>query len=646
MSSNSKKEDPRRGVKGAREPAEVDLADSQDSPWPIPAVAADPLAPFSSRRASNRRPANSRLPNFKDQACTVQLPAAQAPAAAAAFNRPPANVPLPDFKDQVRHATPPPQRSGKPKPTDAAPAFKQGEEEDHSPVVAPRNPMQQHQDPQAVLVGNGQDPSVTPFAEGIPINNTEALPTGGGGGGALVAAAGFGNATTPQTTVLRKNIVWAIAFVVLGTVVAVVVALTINNSSGSDSPTPPPPVAPPTLTPSVVAPPTDSEVPSEISKLTASDGAAGDRFGWKVAIEGDTIVVGAWFDDDNGADSGSAFVFTRTGTTWTEQAKLTASDGAANDQFGKSVAIEGDTIVVGAHQDDSFSGSAYVFQRTETTWTQQAKLIARDGAASDYFGTSVAIAGDTIVVGAHFDDGNGSNSGSAYVYMRTGTTWSQQAKLTASDAAANDVFGVSVAIAGDTIVVASDLDDDNGIDSGSVYVFTRTGTTWTQQAKLIANDGAASDFFGYNVAIAGDTIVVGARMHDDNGNNSGSAFVFTRTGTTWTQQAKLTASDGAASDLFGFSVAIAGDTIVVGAAYDDNENGSDSGSVYIDSGSAYVFTRTGTTWTEQAKLTANDAGEFDSFGISVAIDVDTIVVGSYLDNDNGIDSGSAYVYDL
>ena len=249
-------------------------------------------------------------------------------------------------------------------------------------------------------------------------------------------------------------------------------------------------------------------------------------------LTGDTIVVGAHSYDDNGADSGAAFVFTRTGTTWTEQAKLTASDGAAGDRFGVSVAIANDKIVVGADKDNTdngaSSGSAYVFMRTGTTWTVQAKLMASDGAAFDQFGSSVAIAGDTVVVGASFDDDtdNGTNNGSAYVFIHTGTTWTEQAKLMASDGNGEDRFGISVAIAGDTIVAGAVYDDDKGDSSGSAYVYTRTETTWTQQAKLTASDGGAGDWFGYSVAIAGDTIVVGAYGDNDNGDDSGSAYIY------------------------------------------------------------------------------------------------------------------------
>jgi len=366
-------------------------------------------------------------------------------------------------------------------------------------------------------------------------------------------------------------------------------------------------------------------------KITALDAALGDRFGISVAVSGDTAVVGAEGDDDGGGNSGSVYVFTRSGNTWSQQAKLTASDAAAADFFGNSVAVSGDTIIVGALRDEDAgieSGSAYVFTRSGTTWTEQQKLTASDAAAFDFFGNSVAVSGDTIIVGAIADD-----SGSAYVFTRSGTTWTEQQKLTASDAAGGDEFGASVAVSGDTAVVGANADADAGTDSGSAYVFTRSGTTWTEQQKLTASDAASGDFFGASVAVLGDTAVVGASGDDG---LSGSAYVFTRSGTTWTEQQKLTASDAAAGDRFGGSVAVLGDTAVVGAFNDD-----DAGN---DSGSAYVFTRSGTTWTEQQKLTASDAAAGDRFGVSVAVFGDTTVVGASLNDDAGNDSGSAYVY--
>ncbi|MCK9517380.1 MAG: FG-GAP repeat protein, partial [Ottowia sp.] len=372
-----------------------------------------------------------------------------------------------------------------------------------------------------------------------------------------------------------------------------------------------------------------------------------------ISADGNTAIVGAYFDDDKGDNSGSAYVFTRSGTTWSQQAKLLASDGAGGDQFGISVTISGDgnTAVVGSRYDDdkgAQSGSAYIFTRSGSTWTEQAKLLANDGAASDNFGVSVAISGDgnTATVGAYLDDDKGYNSGSAYVFTRSGSTWTQQAKLIASDGVDSDYFGYSVAISGDgnTAVIGAYQDDDKGSNSGSAYVFTRSGITWTQQAKLIASDGAASDFFGRSVAISGDgnTAIVGVYQDDDKGSSSGSAYVFTRSGTTWIQQAKLIASDGAATDEFGQSVAISadGNTAIVGAKNDDDKGGN--------SGSAYVFTRSGITWTEQAKLLANDGAANDFFGFSVAISGDGLlaVVGACADDDLGTDSGSAYIYQL
>jgi hypothetical protein len=200
-----------------------------------------------------------------------------------------------------------------------------------------------------------------------------------------------------------------------------------------------------------------------------------------VAVDGDTIVVGASLDDanDNGVRSGSGYVFTRSGTVWAKQEQLTASDGDSNDSFGVSVAVDGDTIVIGAALNDANdngadSGSAYVFTRNGVVWSQQGKLTASDGASDDSFGVSVAVDGDTIVVGASLDDANdnGVRSGSGYVFTRSGTVWAKQEQLVASDGASEDFFGRSVAVSGDTIVIAAPYDDDNGFDSGSVYIYS------------------------------------------------------------------------------------------------------------------------------------------------------------------------------
>ncbi len=346
-------------------------------------------------------------------------------------------------------------------------------------------------------------------------------------------------------------------------------------------------------------------------------------------------------------NQGSAYVFVRVGSTWIQQAQLTATGGAANDQFGISVALDGDTALVGAYGDDvggnTAQGSAYVFVRSGSTWTQQAKLTAADGAANDFFGVCVALDGDTALVGVPEGDvGAAFDQGSAYIFTRSGTTWTQQAKLSASDGATNDSFGESVALAGDTALVGASRHDVGATDTqGAAYVYFRTGSSWSQQAKLTAADGAASDRFGFSVALSGDTALVGAYFDDVGVNsNQGSAYVFIRSGSTWTQQAKLTAADGAASDVFGGSVALFGDTALVGPLFDDAIAPSDQGS-------AYIFTRSGTTWNQQARLTAADDGASDRFGISVALSEDTALVGASRDDvDANNNQGSTWTFNL
>lgn len=376
-------------------------------------------------------------------------------------------------------------------------------------------------------------------------------------------------------------------------------------------------------------------------KLITDDAKTHDHFGCSVAISGSTVVIGARSDVkvDN---PGSAYVFVYNGNGWTQQAKLITNDGQAYNDFGCSVAISGDTAVVGNDYDDVngfATGSAYVFVRNGNSWTQQAKLTAKDGEGNDKFGCSVAISGDTVVIGA-LDDVTFGETGSAYVFVRSGSRWNQQAKLTAKDGENWDYFGCSIAISGDTTVVGAWGDDDKRDESGSAYVFVRSGSRWTQQAKLTADDGQGNDEFGWSVAISFDTAVVGVNGDNDNGYRSGSARVFVRSvSSNWTQQAKLIADDGEANDHFGGSVAISGDTAVIGSSCDD-DNGENSGS-------AYAFVRNDSdNWNQQSKLIAanGEAGVF--FGCSVAINGDTAVVGSDRDNDNGFETGSAYVYEL
>ena len=385
----------------------------------------------------------------------------------------------------------------------------------------------------------------------------------------------------------------------------------------------------------------------ELQKLFAGDGAAFDDLGWSVALDGDAALVGARGADVNGNfRQGAAYVFTRTGGLWAQQAKLVAGDGAAFDGFGISVALDGDTALVGAANaavNGVRQGAAYVFTRTGEGWVQQGKLVAGDGAASDAFGLSVTLDGGTALVGAYNAAVNGNRfQGVAYVFTRAGEGWVQRAKLVAGDGAAFDRFGGSVALHGDTALVGAGYAAVNGNSGqGAAYVFSRTSDGWAQQAKLVAGDGAASDGFGISVALDGDTALVGALGADVNGNGpQGAAYVFIRTGGDWVQQAKLVAGDSAVFDDFGTSVALDGDTALVGA-WGAAVNGN------FQQGAAYVFSRTGEGWAQQAKLVAGDGAADDVFGWSVALDGDTGLMGAPgADVDGNRWQGAAYVFTL
>jgi hypothetical protein len=385
-------------------------------------------------------------------------------------------------------------------------------------------------------------------------------------------------------------------------------------------------------------------------KLTASDASVEDAFGYSLALGGDTAVVGAYGDDiGSNTDQGSAYVFTRSNGDWTLQQKLTAGDGGFYDRLGNAVAVSGDTIVVGARTDtvgaNYFQGSAYVFTRSNGVWTEQQRITAPDGAESDSFGTAVAVSGDTVLVGAIHDTvGSNYQQGSAYVFGRSNGVWTFQQKLTApnGDGEPSDAYGGSVALSERTLVVGAYLDDIGHLPNhGSVYVYARTHTGWTLEKKLAASDREFNDLFGFSVALDGETLAVGAVRAFVGGNfGQGSAYVFTRSSGVWTEQQKLTASDGEASDNFGFSVALSGDTLAVGAKVDGQR-------VHLDHGSAYVYKRSDGVWTEQQKLAAGDAEFFDYFGQAIAVSGDTVLVAAPGDDiGESYDRGSVYVFRL
>jgi uncharacterized repeat protein (TIGR02543 family) len=462
---------------------------------------------------------------------------------------------------------------------------------------------------------------------------------------------------------------------------------------------------------------------ASVAFLSKAGGAALTYGGLK-AWDADGNSVLARFTDGEGADTSLCVEVDDIGARYpitvdpiAQQAYLKASNTGGEDYFGQSVAVSGDTVVVGAYGEASsatgvngnqtdnsgyLAGAAYVFVRSGTTWTKQAYLKASNtgagdyfGGAGDYFGMSVAVSGDTIVIGAEGEDSsapgvNGNendnsaeSSGAAYIFTRSGTTWIQQAYIKASNVGAGDLFGHSVSVAGDTVIVGACQEDSNATgvngnqadnsanDSGAAYVYTRSGTTWTQQAYLKASN-TRHEGFGGAVAVSSDTVVIGAvwessnatgvngNQADNSASYSGAAYVFNRSGTTWTQQAYLKASNTQEMDFFGFSVAVSGDTVVVGAVGESSNatgvNGDQADNSAEGAGAAYVYTRSGTMWTQQAYLKASNARTDDRFGQSVAVSGDTVAIGAKQESGNstGVNgdqadnsvrySGAAYVY--
>ncbi len=373
-------------------------------------------------------------------------------------------------------------------------------------------------------------------------------------------------------------------------------------------------------------------------KVLSSSGAAAQLFGSDVAVDGDTAVI-------TSLDAALVFVRNSNGH-WLQQATLTASNQLVGDQFGHAVAISGDTIVVGAHLADSGStsgsGAAYIFVRDAAgNWAEQAILSASDAWGSDSFGWDVSISGDTTAISAPQNDAMGSDSGAVYIFTRIATVWSQQAKLLAADGLAYDSFGSSLSIEADSVVIGASLDDDMGTNSGSAYIFTRNAAVWSQQAKLLASNGASNDIFAASVSISGDSVVISSHGHDNAGSDRGAAYVYKRDAVgNWSEQAMLSAADKSSWDYFGTSVSISGDTIVAGAPGENNAGGKDAGS-------AYLFMRDASgLWLQQHKLIASDAALEDSFGSSVALSGNTILLASALDDDLGTNSGSAYFFGL
>ena len=384
------------------------------------------------------------------------------------------------------------------------------------------------------------------------------------------------------------------------------------------------------------------------SQNSTPTGIVGDALlGQSVMVYENYAIAGAPLDENgSGIRTGAAYIYQRSGNSWTEVAKLFPSDGVLGDYFGASVAIEGDYAIVGAPNANGLAadaGAAYVFYNNGSSWTQQAKIRASDGAYQDYFGGSVDISGDYVVVGAKWDDDRGSSSGSAYVFKRNGTTWSQDEKLLSQGTSPDHLFGLSVSIDGDNILIGAP--GSGTILKGTSYLFHRAGNTYTLGPAFGPSDRAGGDKFGFSVDIQGDYLIIGAYQHDALGNNAGAAYVYRRAageisslmGSDWFFQSKLHPSDGDADDKFGISVSINRDYAIVGGSGADISG--------VNSGLSYIFHRNGSTWTEQTPLLFTGIASVDLFGASVSIFGDHAVVGAPYNDVNGtLNKGSIHFF--
>ena len=359
---------------------------------------------------------------------------------------------------------------------------------------------------------------------------------------------------------------------------------------------------------------------SDIQQILANDATSGDKFGHSVSIDGDYAVIGSIGDDDN---TGAAYIFQRNSTTWIEQVKLTASDATPGDKFGCCVSMDEDYVAIGSN------GAAYIFQRIGSTWTEQIKLIASAVTFEDMFGSPVSISGDYVAIGSVGDD---DNTGAAYIFHKDGSNWVEQTKITASDGAVGDLFGASVSLDGDYVVIGAPFDDINEACTGSAYIFHRSGTMWEEQTKLTFFDiDDASGPFAQSVSISEDYVVCGAIFDEGGCFLSGSAYIFQRNGTIWIEQAKIFASDSTILNFFGCEVFIDGNYVVIGAI----------GLEEFQAGSAYIYFRNGNTWIEQTKVTPADGEADDEFGCSASLSGDYVMIGSH---NKDYYTGATYVY--
>ncbi len=372
-------------------------------------------------------------------------------------------------------------------------------------------------------------------------------------------------------------------------------------------------------------------------KLWPDDGEMSDNFGAALSISGRTALVGAPNEGEKGQFAGAAYVFVEHRGGWLQQAKLLPSQVEAFDRLGESVALDGDTALIAAPGDDGVTGAAYVFVRDGARWTEQAKLVPTGARPGDEFGASVALHGNVALIGADLDDDNGIDAGAAYVFVRRADGWVEVDKLFATDGEPDDRFGESVSVFGDKALVGAPQDQDNGLFSGSAYVFDGAGGVWVEAAKLLASDGGPSDYFGGSVSLDGDTALVGAVQVGLLTTGRGAAYVFRRSGGHWTGEGTLRADDGDYADMFGSSVVVRGDVALVGAVGHAHMGGTGTGA-------AYRFERHLGHWRLRSELLATDREPVDFFGGAISIEAGHTLIGAHNEDQNGPGSGSAYVF--
>lgn len=469
----------------------------------------------------------------------------------------------------------------------------------------------------------------------------------------------------------------------------------------------------------------DATPGSFVAYIKASNTETFDQFGSAIALsrDGSTLAVGAPGEDSDAAavdgpqgnnaspQSGAVYVFGRVGTSWQQQAYIKPTSPSSGDVFGWSVALsdDGSVLVVGAPLEDSATvgvdstagdvspdydaGAAYIFVRSGATWAQTTYLKASNTDSLDDFGVAVAVSGDGsyVAVGAGYEDsaatvidGNQASNtageaGAVYMFFNGGAAWTQQAYIKPTNTDAGDRFGVSVALAADgaTLVVGAeaedsaatsiggDQNDDTATEAGAVYVFARSGTTWTQQAYLKPPAIDFGDFFGKRLALSasGDTLACSAPGEDSTIANSGAAYVFTRSGTTWSQGPRLKAPNAGDSDQLGVDIALsgAGTLALVGAPLEDSAaagtNGNQADDSSDSSGAAYRFIDSTSTWTVTHYLKSPIPSAGDQFGYAVALDGDGDTaafaapredsgakgVGGDATDETRMDSGAVYV---